>query len=614
VVPLQTSGTSNAADFAHGFATTASLQVGSRPARILIVGGDDHSVTNLQRRLETLGAEVHAHSNSHEVVGAARASDPDLILLEMAVPSSDGLKGIRALKRDPTTYGMPIIVLGSTSDVDDHVQSLAEGASDYVRRPFVPQELIARIQVVLRARTREDLLRRRVGFLEELAASDPLTSLFNRRAFIDRLHLEMERAVRNDQSLSCLVLDIDWFKSINDRYGHQVGDDVLRQIAKILVESRREGDAVCRYGGEEFVWLLPGVGREALVERAEWVRRAIEEAEIPTAEGSFHLSVSIGASTYQLKEHGRISAHVLLEQADLALLDAKKQGKNRVAFREPIAPESQGDTLSGGGERRGGEGSWPDLASPGDEMQRPTGLAGPARTGDREAAAEEQLNTLLLSSVKVLTAALEAKDSETMTHCHRVASTAVAIAMELNLPEREINRIKLASLLHDLGKLAIPETVLRKPTALTPDEWILIKKHPEQGAAMLQEAKFFSHLADLILYHQESYDGTGYPDGLAGREIPLGARIIRAADTFDALTSDRPYRPRKTLEEAKMELRRMAGATLDPTVVETLLRLLATMSPLEMELTMKRDAGLLTEPSAPDDDAGKASDEPRDGY
>jgi putative nucleotidyltransferase with HDIG domain len=212
--------------------------------------------------------------------------------------------------------------------------------------------------------------------------------------------------------------------------------------------------------------------------------------------------------------------------------------------------------------------------------------------------AEARRDTLavLHSSIKILTAALGARDAGTVAHCQRVASTAVALAMELGLAPDEVERIKLASLLHDIGKLMIPEAILQKPGSLTPAEWEVVRQHPERGAAMLQDAEPYRHLVDLILYHQEAYDGTGYPDGLAGRDIPLGARIIRVADTFDAMTSDRPYRPRKSLEQAKLELREMAGRALDPNVVEALLRLLQTMAPLDVALTMRREDGHLGTP------------------
>jgi diguanylate cyclase (GGDEF)-like protein len=575
-----------------GFGRVESLQFGSRPARILVVS-DEHSVRAMQRRLQSFGAQVQALVMARDVVTAAKRQASDLILLDLAMPRLDGTRTIGALRKDPGTHGIPVVVVSASDDIEGRIESLDEGATDCVARPLSHAELVARIRAILRARTREELLRRRVTFLERLATSDPLTSLSNRRAFDDRLHLEMERAARDDEPLSCLIVDIDWFKSVNDRFGHQVGDDVLRQIAKIMLDGRGEHDAQCRYGGEEFVWLLPGAGRERVLQRAEWLRRNVEDTEIPTAEGVFRITISIGASTYELRQHGRASAEGMLEQADAALLEAKKLGRNRVVFREPV-PDTQNESSAG---RAVGEN--PDIAVGGEATRHiaaSRALAQAWESWARDAKLQEELRILLHSSIKVLTEALAAKDPETMTHCHRVASTGVAIGMELALPPHEIDRIKLASLIHDIGKMAVPEAILQKPAPLSAAEWELIKKHPARGAAMLQDAQSFRHLIELVLHHQESYDGSGYPDGLAGNAIPIGARIIRVADAFDAMTSERPYRPRKSLEEATRELRQMAGATLDPVVVETLLRLLATMTPMERELIMRRDRDLLIDP------------------
>jgi HD-GYP domain-containing protein (c-di-GMP phosphodiesterase class II) len=299
--------------------------------------------------------------------------------------------------------------------------------------------------------------------------------------------------------------------------------------------------------------------------------------------------VSVGVSTYQWKEHGVLSAQLLYEQADSALLEAKKQGKNRVIFREPVLPGSPGDESS---VRLSSDGSPPTRA--GEVVSGPDGGRQPALAAELAGAVDgdefqQAMRDLLESSVQVLIAALEAKDSETMAHSQRVSSTAVAISMEMGLPAEEIERIKLASLLHDLGQLAVPEAVLRKPGPLNAEEWEILRNHPERGAAMLQGAKSFRHLVELVRFHQESFDGTGYPDRLIGNKIPLGARIIRVADAFDALTNDRPYRPRKSLDGARVELRQMAGSVLDPEIVESFLRMLATMSPLDIYLTLWRE-------------------------
>lgn len=207
----------------------------------------------------------------------------------------------------------------------------------------------------------------------------------------------------------------------------------------------------------------------------------------------------------------------------------------------------------------------------------------------RDAQRQAQAYDMQASTINMLTAALEAKDPYTRGHSQRVATNASAIATELGLPAAEIERIRWASLLHDIGKIATPESILRKPGALTDEERAVMNLHPERGANILREMAPFRSLVDYVHYHQEAWDGSGYPRGLAGDAAPLGARIIRVADTFDALISDRPYRRGRPVQESIGELQRMAGSVLDPTLVEVFLRILRDKPPFEVQLRLLRE-------------------------
>ncbi len=320
------------------------LRVGLRPGRILIVSGAPW-VGRTLRRLERFGAQVDAVDDSAPLAQAAHEVRPDVVVLGRTQKHPQDL--LRELHRHPVTHTTPVLVVVDRHDTEARVRALEAGAFDCLTVPFHYAEVLARIEKALQVKSREDALRQRIAFLEELATSDPLTSLLNRRALEERLYLEMERAGRHGHPLSCLILDIDGFKEINDRYGHRVGDDVIRQLAKVVLERKRSRDAVCRYGGEEFVWLLPGVARELATEMAELLRRAVGEIEIPTGEGSFTITISVGVSTYLWKEHGRMRAEALLEHADRALYQAKEQGRNRVVYLEPQVEHALDDEAPG---------------------------------------------------------------------------------------------------------------------------------------------------------------------------------------------------------------------------------------------------------------------------
>jgi diguanylate cyclase (GGDEF)-like protein len=308
------------------------LRVGLHPGRIVVVDPATW-VRRTLRKLEQFGAQVETLEGPERLMELAREFRPDIIILGGATPGAWEL--LKELRAHPATHTVPVLFLLDRSDVRGRVRALEEGAVDCLTTPFYYAEVLARVEKALQIKGREDALRQRITFLEELATSDPLTSLLNRRALEEHLYLEMERAARNGHPLSCLILDIDWFKEINDRYGHKVGDDVIRQLAKVVLERKRDRDVVCRYGGEEFVWLLPGVDKTLAMEMADLVRRAVSEIDIPTGEGSFTITISVGVSTYQWGEHGRQSAEGLLERADQALYQAKQQGKNRVVYLDP---------------------------------------------------------------------------------------------------------------------------------------------------------------------------------------------------------------------------------------------------------------------------------------
>jgi diguanylate cyclase (GGDEF)-like protein/putative nucleotidyltransferase with HDIG domain len=352
-----------------------------------------------------------------------------------------------------------------------------------------------------------------------LALTDPLTGLGNHRHFHECLERELRHAHERRLSLTLCLVDVDDFKRINDRFGHPAGDRVLSQLAARL---RQTGEAF-RLGGDEFALLLPGYDENDALTAATSVVDRISALQLDQL-GSVTVSVGLATSPAHAADRDE-----LIRLADSALYWAKEYGKNRVRAYRPDVIE---------------------LA----ELKRLA--SGPDRAARFRAAAS-------------LARAVDARDVYTGSHSQRVADLAARTARRLGLPEEEVELTRLAASLHDLGKLAIPEEILRKPGPLTDPERMVLERHPQIGFRML-ESLGVDPVADWVLHHHERWDGSGYPDGLPGDEIPLGARIIFVADAYDAMTSERVYRRRVDPEQAIAELRRCAGSQFDPGIVNAL--------------------------------------------
>ncbi len=343
-----------------------------------------------------------------------------------------------------------------------------------------------------------------------LALTDPLTGLGNHRHFHERLAHELEHTLNDGRSLALCFVDIDDFKRINDRFGHPAGDRVLSQVATRL---RQSGEAF-RLGGDEFAVLLPGYGETESVTAAESIVDRVANIDHGQM-GAITVSAGIPLAPQHTRERQE-----LLRLVDSALYWAKEYGKNDVRVYRPDVVE---------------------LA----ELKR------------------------LASASDSAAKAVDARDVYAGNHSQRVAELAVQMASRIGFSSEELELTRLAASLHDIGKLALPEDVLRKPAALTPPEWNVLQRHTRIGFQML-ESIGIDPVAEWVLHHHERWDGTGYPDGLAGTEIPLGARIIFVADAYDAMTSVSLHRRRRSADEALAEIVGCAGTQFDPSVVEAL--------------------------------------------
>jgi diguanylate cyclase (GGDEF)-like protein len=353
------------------------------------------------------------------------------------------------------------------------------------------------------------------------ARTDELTGAFNRRHFTE----VVADALRDDaHGTGLLLLDADHFKHVNDLYGHLVGDAVLVELAARLQGFLEPDEDLARWGGEEFALLLRGVRSDAeIAERAERLRSRVAGAPVVAAGISLGLTISIGA----IRAGGELTdVDALVDAADRGLYAAKRGGRNRISLASHV--------------------------------------------GGSHAAQEPEA----IGMARALAAAAGAREGVPKDHAGDVAALATSTAECLGLPVDVVLRCRLGGWLHDVGKVAIPPQILEKPGPLDPAEWEVMRTHPVIGEEIVRGVGALREAAAAVRHHHERYGGGGYPDGLSGTAIPIEARIVAAADAFSAMTVDRVYSKARSPAGAAVELRRSAGAHLDPAVVEALLAVL----------------------------------------
>jgi diguanylate cyclase (GGDEF)-like protein len=365
--------------------------------------------------------------------------------------------------------------------------------------------------------------------LGRAARTDSLTGLANRRELEGRFAGELERSTRGGRSLAIVVLDLDWFKEFNDRFGHAAGDHALVQLSEALRRATRTSDIVARLGGEEFAVLAPETDEHEGFQLAERLRA---EVRATFARQQEKMTVSCGVATFPL--HG-ITSGELLHSADRALYEAKESGRDRSVLFQPAGA--------------------------------------PAHDADEDAI--ERTSPRLSSLVSLAEAVDRRKGSP--GNSRRAARYAERLARHLNLPEEEVERVRIAALLRDVGEVGVAESILNKPTALTDEERLEVERHPEVGARIVGAAQL-GGVGEWILSHHERPDGSGYPRGLRGHQIPLEGRIVAVADAYAAMTAERPYRQPFSPKRAKAELQARAGSQFDHDVVAAFLALLAEPS------------------------------------
>lgn len=384
--------------------------------------------------------------------------------------------------------------------------------------PDVVQAVGAHLATAIdNARRYEEVLR--------LAERDPLTGLYNHRGIHQRLAIEGRRIQQRGGSLSLVMIDLDDFKLLNDTYGHPAGDRVLALVSDAIRSVLRHTDLAGRVGGDEMMLVLPDTDREGAMRLAQRLRAALGSKPFMAGKGrSIPLRISLGVATYPTDADTLTG---LVGVADAGLYASKQRG---------------GDTITEAGTAE-------------DPQPEPTGLRG---------------ITYRLMDV------VGARDHYTRRHSDQVALHALRLGQTLGLPEQSLETLKLAAILHDVGKIGMVQRVLRKPGPLTLEEERSLRRHVDIGEAIIRDLPRVAEVLDAVRAHHERYDGMGYPAGLFGEDIPLLARILAVADAYAAMTADRPFCTKLTAEQAKRELEKVAGTQLDPELVGKFVQALET--------------------------------------
>jgi len=481
--------------------------------------------------------------------------------------------------------GQQVILTGAAKEKNPALRPLLQDAVSAMALPIIYAEQVLGVFYVEHTQPREftdeDILLLRTladvvaGALhnatvfqkaQEQAITDGLTGVKTHRFFMEALSAEWKRSTRAGRPFSLVLMDLDRFKFVNDFYGHLDGDLVLKRVGNILEQNCRRSDVVSRYGGDEFVILMPETNIEQARQLANKLRACVASDPLLREK---NITASFGTASFPI--HGS-TPQELIQVADASMYLSKHQGGNAVSTADHCDPSEtrkwKRDVLEAylGVTLKRQFATGPEAF---EEIHRRLQQFSQSLPQD-EAPTETGPFGLPLTVAETLTSlayAVDAKDHYSQGHSQKVAALAVQIAAGLGLSEAQVEETRLAGILHDVGKVGVPEAVLNKAGPLNASEWEQIKAHAELGARLLDPLPGVATLQQSIRHHHEFYDGSGYPDGLAGDRIPLGARIIAIADAYDTIISDRAYKKGRSIEDAVAELERCSGIQFDPELV-----------------------------------------------
>ncbi len=497
---------------------------------------EDHAAERklLRRHLAKQKYTVAECGNGSDGLQLIYRLRPRIVVCDIALPGMDGFQLCKQIRSDPALDGTYVVLVTAYDEKGRRQTALEIGADDYLPKPYDLRELQARIRCGMRYHGLHERLR-------EAALTDGLTGLWNHTQFRNLIEREFSRTQRYGSVLSVLMLDVDHFKSINDMHGHETGNVVLRLTARYLQSGIRDVDSIARYGGEEFAVICPETGLADAALLADRLRGELpEKVRLPDFP-DLRVHVSVGVSC--TADPRAATVNELIDLADQALYASKRAGRNRVTRADQMSSQTVA------------------LFSPVDELER----------------LRKEVHTLALrtkevclQSVWALIQALEARDGYSAWHSLNVRTYTQWLANACGWTETLRACAVNAAMLHDLGKIGVPDDLLFKPQALNPNEAALMRQVPLLTCRILEPLRVFNTEVEMIRHLRERWDGTGYPDGLKREEIPIGSRLIAVAEAFDSLTCDRAFRSGLGIDEALGRLKGTAGIQFDPQFVRLL--------------------------------------------
>ncbi len=530
------------------------------PTKILIVEDEYIIAGHIQMSLEKMGYLTCALvSSGEQAIREAEKEKPDLVMMDIMLKGK--IDGIKAANHIKNHLNIPVVYLTAYADEEILKRAKVTEPFGFLVKPFQYKELYSTIEMALHKHKADQDLKAANQLLQELSIRDELTGLYNRRYMSEIFEQEFYRAQRYNTDLSCVLFDLDFFKDVNDTYGHAFGDFVLCEFAKCLNKLCRQPDFVFRYGGEEFLILLPHTGSKGAKTTAEKIRSFLEKYTLTEGTHSTIVTTSAGISSLRLHRPGNWKQMVTF--SDKALYRAKAGGRNRVRIYMEESFEMTEDIE--------------DIDD--DEIKY----------------FKEKLSFVLEKTKKASLENLELLVREAggdffLEHNQKVDKYLKALCNKMKLSPNIVQTIKQASTIHDCFKVLFKKTLLSKSKILSDIEKAEIEKSPYVLAEMTRLFDFFSNERAVLLSHHENYDGSGYPEGLSGSQIPMGARIFAVADALAAMVSDKPYRQKLSSNDAIEQLAIYAGSQFDPTLVLNLFEIIEADDLINVSDTVLQEA------------------------